>query len=53
MDGNGDGVLVPVDTRTNSDRQTPSPGITVEDPLQVAVTHVPERKNWLELDRTC
>lgn len=53
MEGRGGGVLVPdaVGTTTSSDKQTPRPGITLEDPPpQFAETHDPARSTWLELE---
>lgn len=50
--GSGEAELV-VDaggTTTRSERQRPSPGITLEPPLQLAETHVPPRRTWLELE---
>ena len=46
MVGRGGRVLVPegVGTSTRSERQIPRPGITLEEPLQLAETQVPPRR---------
>jgi hypothetical protein len=45
MEGRGAGELVPeaLGATTRSDRQTPSPATTLEDPLQFAETQEPAR----------
>ena len=48
--GTGVDELAEVDTCTNSERQSPNPGTTFEDPLQFADTHVPARRTWVELE---
>jgi hypothetical protein len=52
MEGRGAGVLVPeaLGPTTSSDKQTPSPAITLEVPLQFAETQDPARKTWVELE---
>jgi len=48
----GSGGFVPVGdgTLTSSERQTPSPGMTLLDPLQLAATQDPPRRTWVELE---
>lgn len=43
-----EGVVMTVSTR--SERQTPSPAMTLLEPLQPAATQVPPRRTWLELE---
>lgn len=52
-DGNGVPGLVPdaCGTTTSSERQTPRPGTTPEELLQLAATQLPPRKTWLELEQ--
>ena len=50
IDGKGGAVPVGVGTCTSSERQTPSPGMTFDDPAQLAATHDPARSTWLELE---
>lgn len=39
------------DRTTRSERQSPSPGMTLALPLQLAETQVPPRRTWLELEQ--
>lgn len=52
IDGSGEGVFVPeaFGTETRSEKQTPSPGTTLADPVQLAAVQVPPRNTWLELE---
>lgn len=53
IEGSGGADVVPegCGTVTSSDRQTPSPGMTVEEPLpQFAATQEPLRRTWDELE---
>lgn len=51
-DGRGVAELVPdaCGTTTRSERQTPRPGMTLDDPLQLAETQLPARRTWVELE---
>ncbi|KAF4614421.1 hypothetical protein D9613_003336 [Agrocybe pediades] len=50
--GKGTELAVPdaLGTTTNSERHTPNPGMTSDDPLQFADTHDPARRTCVELE---
>lgn len=49
MVGKGAPLPVPLGTTTRSERHTPSPGMTLDDPLQFADTHDPPRSTCVAL----